>query len=233
MRSGNDPRGVPCRGKTAKRMTPMKRPEGLREAPSSRLFAVLLLATLTVSCGDDRGIASSSADVSGCRMQVSPIKESAAFIEFGALSQPSGIPILGEAVDQATLQIVDAPESIGGLPVSAMSWDRSEVAFYYSDDALVGKDPEVATRHGGVTLKVDRYEDKVTPVAQILVEVLGDRAVPVQVGNFAGAITFGDPDRAGIREHHLAWGDETTGWELIAVRPPEDLVALGRAVACN
>lgn len=62
---------------------------------------------------------------------------------------------------------------------------------------------------------------------------LGDRAIPVRVGEFLGALVWADPTEADVRPHGLFWADPTTNYLLVAVRGPEYLLNLGRDLACG
>ena len=65
------------------------------------------------------------------------------------------------------------------------------------------------------------------------VSELGDRATAVDVGRYSGALTWADPDASGLRTHNLYWFDGTYLMSLVAVRGPEDLVNMGRELACS
>ncbi len=62
---------------------------------------------------------------------------------------------------------------------------------------------------------------------------LGDRAIPVQVGEYQGALVWADPTEANVRAHGLYWADSTTNYALVAVRGPEYLLNMGRGLACG
>lgn len=62
---------------------------------------------------------------------------------------------------------------------------------------------------------------------------MGERAIPVRVGAFLGALVWADPTEADIRPHGLYWADATTSYSLVAVRGPEYLLAMGRDLVCG
>lgn len=70
------------------------------------------------------------------------------------------------------------------------------------------------------------------PFAMYLLATLGDRAVPVKVGPFDGALTWADPDVKGNRSHNLYWSDGEYNYSLISNRSAAAVVNLGRTLVC-
>jgi hypothetical protein len=85
---------------------------------------------------------------------------------------------------------------------------------------------------GGLEFDRDAAQENFSQV-QYLLQELGDRAVPVEVGSFHGAITWSDPDENGIRTHNLYWGDGESEYSIHAVRAPEELVNIVRRLVCS
>lgn len=85
---------------------------------------------------------------------------------------------------------------------------------------------------GGVELDRDPVEDPNASFVDYLLAQLEDRAVLVQVGEFRGALTWADPDSAGLRPHVLTWTDGQWNFALTSVSSPEVLLGLGRDLVC-
>jgi hypothetical protein len=66
-----------------------------------------------------------------------------------------------------------------------------------------------------------------------ILNTLGERAIKVEIGDYTGAISWGDPDVNGIRPHALTWSDGQWNYSLTADASPEKLVALGRDLVCE
>lgn len=60
-----------------------------------------------------------------------------------------------------------------------------------------------------------------------------DRAIPVQVGSLAGAMTWADPLANGVRTHNVYWSDGTYNYSLIANRSGAAALTLARGMACR
>jgi hypothetical protein len=86
---------------------------------------------------------------------------------------------------------------------------------------------------GGIELDRDPVESKSQSFVQYLLDTLGERAVKVEIGDYAGALSWGDPEINGIRLHVLTWTDGRWNYTLTADRGPETLVTLGRELVCG
>jgi hypothetical protein len=75
--------------------------------------------------------------------------------------------------------------------------------------------------------------DEGEPFPPALMAQAGDRATPVAVGEYDGALVWADPTEDNVRAHGLYWADETTNYSLVAVRGAEYLVNLGRGLVCG
>jgi hypothetical protein len=198
-----------------------------------RILIPSCLLALT-SCGDSSGSDSTRAPDEGCRQDVSSIKESTQFLAYEDWIHAPGEPIKAVPINESVLAKEGLPNSIDGLRASAMFSEQTVVSFYYSNEDLVGQDPELAVDAGSLTVKVDRLEKPGTPIAEILIEVLGDdRVSQVAIGGFSGGLVYSDPDVRGVRVHNLEWGDESATWTLVGVRKPEEMVGIARTIACN
>jgi hypothetical protein len=86
---------------------------------------------------------------------------------------------------------------------------------------------------GGIELDRDPVESKSESFVEYLLDTLGERAVKVEIGDYAGALSWGDPEINGIRLHWLTWTDGQWNYTLTADRGPETLVTLGRELVCG
>ena len=84
---------------------------------------------------------------------------------------------------------------------------------------------------GGIEFDRDPQGDAPT-FAGSLLDLLGERAVQVAVGDHLGALTWADPDVNGLRTHNLYWSDGKYNYSLIANRSASELVNLGKGLAC-
>jgi hypothetical protein len=69
--------------------------------------------------------------------------------------------------------------------------------------------------------------------AAYLLATRGERAIPVEVGSHRAALVWADPFPNGLRTHNLYWSDGTFNYSLIADRPAEALVTIGRGLVCG
>lgn len=70
------------------------------------------------------------------------------------------------------------------------------------------------------------------PYVAGLQETLGGRVTVVKVGEFDGALTWGDPMSNGVRPHELSWSSGDMIHALLGVRSPEALINLARQTVC-
>lgn len=62
---------------------------------------------------------------------------------------------------------------------------------------------------------------------------LGDRAVPVDIGEYEGVLTWGDPLANGVRPHQLWWSDAEYSHYLLADRSAVTITNLARSMVCG
>jgi hypothetical protein len=170
----------------------------------------------------------------GCEPVVNAPIESDQFTPYEVRRSKLPEPILNPEGEPLPAGL-DAPTSIEGL---ALRWqdgsnpDGSPVALYFSDGPLVGTPLSTFFKSGGVQLTEEPVDGGVI-FAETLKEEVGERATPVQIGPYAGVMTWADPDSHGIRTHNLYWSDGTTNFSLIALRPALDLLTAGRSLVCD
>lgn len=66
-----------------------------------------------------------------------------------------------------------------------------------------------------------------------LASTLGERAVTVDVGEYAGVLTWADPLNNGVRPHHLWWSDSENSYYLLADRSAVTVTNLARSMVCG
>jgi len=138
----------------------------------------------------------------------------------------SGLPDAESAVDEL---VSDA--ELDQLPLRLALQNGDGLYRYFLDRPI----PETMTpdefwASGGVALEKDAAEGD---FAALLLDELGDRAVPIEIGQYRAALTWADPTESGLRTHNLYWSDGENNYVLIAVRAPEAIVNLARQLVCG
>lgn len=112
-----------------------------------------------------------------------------------------------------------------------LAGSNGAVYSYFLDRPLGKATPSEFLAMGGIQVE----QEPVTAdgsFAAYLVATLGDRATAVKVGPFDGALTWAEPLANGIRSHNLYWSDGTYNYSVIADRPAEAILAIGRSMVC-
>jgi len=198
------------------------------------LVAGLLLGVSgcgSTSAGSEASDAASSAN---CGPYDGSIKESTAFTPFEAQRSGESDPFLNpEGKASASVPDFAQVSDVAGLPRQwAITDPDGAVYLYYSDEPI-----DTATTlsefraAGGVSLEV-------TPSADFglkqLIDQVGDRAVPVEIGEQSGVVIWADPsDSSGRRNHHVYWETDGQLFGLLIDRPAEKAVTVAREVACG
>jgi hypothetical protein len=139
---------------------------------------------------------------------------------------------LGVAIASPADDIAPRDAILDGMDLRVVVGDESSVQRYYHSNSIPADmtlDEFMAA--GGIQLHRDPAGGE--DFAAFLLEQLGDRAVPIQVGESQGTLTWADPTPAGVRSHNLYWSDGRYAYPLIAVREPEHLASMARALACG
>lgn len=125
------------------------------------------------------------------------------------------------------------PERVDGLPIQWISNVGAGSLYIYYLDSPLGSTMTISEflSAGGIAFLIEP-RDGGPSFADSLPGLVGARATEVQVGGVKGVLTWADPTRTGVRSHNLYWADDQTNYSLIAVRGPEELVNLGRGIAC-
>jgi hypothetical protein len=124
--------------------------------------------------------------------------------------------------------------TIDGMPLQDVSRNGfgGVYQFFWDRPIAGGITLSAFTAGGGI-----RYTRLATNARVDLIEEaareLGPRATRVDVGPHRGLLTWADPDENGLRPHHLQWSDGRYVHMLVANRPPEYIVNLGRGLACG
>lgn len=121
---------------------------------------------------------------------------------------------------------------LDGLPLQ-LALTNGDALYRYFLDGPIPKTmtPEQFWAAGGVQFERDPAQSD--DFAAFLLEELGERALPVEIGPYRGALTWADPTPSGVRTHNLYWSDAESSYALIAVRSPEAMVNLARGIVCR
>ena len=168
-------------------------------------------------------------------LPVGTIRESQEFTPFGQRrGQLPEAPLLGSGPGITPLPAGrDVPELIDGLPLQfAIASNQGPYLFYLGGPIRPDMTRSAFLAEGGLeyqTLSIAEGE----PFAPNFILEVGDRATPIKVGPFDGALVWADPTEADIRPHGLYWFDSTRNYSLVGLRGPEHLVNIGRALVCR
>ena len=162
------------------------------------------------------------------------IPESSSFTPYAArLTQLLETPIKSSA--KASIDVPTAAVVSGGLidalPIQHVVTTASGAVYqYFLDRPLgTGMTPSDFAAAGGIQYQRDPIEQS-APFARDLLAQLKERAVLVRVRGYDATLTWADPLENGIRTHNLYWSDGFYNYALIANRPAEALVNLGRSL---
>lgn len=197
----------------------------------SRLAAALGVGVILGSVGIASVVV---ADRAGCSdAAAAPITESAKFIPYEERRTKTPDSMVGDSSKSAALpaRASYATEAIdGNARRYTIDSPNGSVYSYFLDRDTTGMMLSEFVKSGGLQLHQDLGNES---FAAYLLKAFPDRAVPVKIGTFDGALTWADPDENGIRTHNLYWFDGTYNHALIGDRPAAALVNLGRQLACG
>jgi hypothetical protein len=206
----------------------------MRKSKTTRWFALLALSAV-VGASLAAIVVSRASTSSGCNT-VDSIVESAKFTPYEAMHSHLPDLALNPSGGEAPPVPSDAEvSSIDSLPRTWAIVSDSGAVYQY----FLGREIEPTLtlpnfyEAGGIELDRDPVESKSQSFVQYLLDTLGERAVKVEIGDYAGALSWGDPEINGIRLHVLTWTDGQWNYTLTADRGPETLVTLGRELVCG
>lgn len=189
-------------------------------------------------------------DMSCAVLKEGKIVESQAFTPYGQQRGPPDSPIRGpgsanalpphrwipaDALDGLPLQYATGDSSLGrsvSAPTESRLFldrplDRSmTLTDVLTEGGISFLQYPVAPRDSGPSLIV--FQD-----GEAVAIELEPRAVAVEVGPYAGSLTWGDPLATGVRPHHLFWSDGVLGYTLIADRSAVEITNLARGMVCG
>lgn len=167
----------------------------------------------------------------GCDSEVGPIKENAEFTPYE--SQLSHLPPVALATQGQ--RVMSSEQRMDGLSLRWQAGDghRSLYRYYLERELESDMTPPEFYGAGGIQLDRDLVDGEPFSADRV-VELVGDRAVIVQIGNYEGALVWADPESSNEpRPHHLSWSDGNYNYSLIAVRGPQRMVQLARELTCG
>jgi len=215
-----------------------------------RLVPVLLAAVIVLAAGyllllsraSEEGRANSGilptgagATSEGCAdLSAGTIKEASNFTP--AELQRSDLPAPAiNALDRPPADVGSAAvAALDGLPRRFASGSPDAAVQYYLDrpiGPLMTTDEFAAA--GGIQSERMVRDPNAGYFVDALLQAVGPRAVPVEVGPYEGAFTWADPLDNGVRTHNLYWSDGTYEYALIGDRAPEALINIGRGLVCG
>jgi hypothetical protein len=206
----------------------------MRMSKKTRWFALLALPAV-VGASLVAIIVSKASTAPGCD-SVDSIVESTKFTPYESMHSHLPDLALNPSGEEAPPVPSDAQvSSIDSLPRSwAIVTDTGAVYQYFLGSDI---DPKITLSSfyeaGGIELDRDPVESKSESFVDYVLDTLGERAVKVEIEDFAGALSWSDPEINGIRPHVLTWTDGRWNYALTADRSPETLVNLGRDLMCG
>jgi hypothetical protein len=120
---------------------------------------------------------------------------------------------------------------LDGQPLWWATGAGDDTYLYFSQNASASTTLSGLLGGGGIVLERNRAND--SAFVDYLLDQLGDRATPINIGQHRGVLTWADPDANGIRTHNLYWFDGAYIQALIADRPAWKLVNIGRDLVCS
>lgn len=149
-----------------------------------------------------------------------------ALISSGGTTDLSSLPIdmqtpEGEVLDELPLVVAEVQD------------DRQVVQYFFDQEIPTDMTMSEFLLAGGLIFGIEQLEkDSEGAVASLTTE-LGSRAVTAAVGNHEATLIWADPLINDIRPHHLYWSDASYLYTLVGDRAAEDLVGIGRSIACG
>jgi hypothetical protein len=171
----------------------------------------------------------------GCDVFDTPISESAQFTPADQQRDQAFDLPLPDLPLPATSQFASLP----GVGTSALPPRQLELVSesgaaygYYLDRPVAGMLVSDFIRSGGVEIDKEPMLDEMGFATRVLA-TLGDRATPVDVGPYQGALVWADPEQHGIRTHNLYWSDGIHNYAVIADLSAQATLNLGRVLVCD
>lgn len=210
------------------------RVSGRRRLPTAMVGAALLSISF-ISSG------SGGETTAGCSAATrADFVESTAFTPGDLQRRPIRIPAplnpAGDALSLPTSSGV-APTSLGGLPLQFAIARETRLKLYYLGrpvDKLMTPDDFFSA--GGLRLEHEpRLQDsQFETFAEDLLQTAGDRALPVEIGPYQGALVWADPTpTSDLRTHNVYWSDGVDEYALVGVAEPDAIVNIARSIACT
>lgn len=195
----------------------------------------LVAATLVTLMAVAAMAAASAASQPGCEPVTSPVTESQQFtpaeLQRSRMFDPR-LPAGQPGAESAVVAMAGKSSTL--LPTHQFDLinESGEVYSYYLDQPIEGLRVSEFIKAGGVQVHREPMTEP-TSFASFLIETLGDRATPVEVGPHQGALIWADPDVSGTRTHNLYWSDGKDNYALIVDLSANETLNLGRALVCG
>jgi hypothetical protein len=147
---------------------------------------------------------------------------------------PGGVPIVaGDELPAAPSSATFRVAQIAGLGRRhTIALSNGSVYAYFHDRPMSGLTVPEFRLQGGIEFDQDPRDGN-QPFAAALVRQFPTRATPVKVGQFDGAVTWGDPDENGTRTHNVYWSDAEFNYALITTeKSAAEALNLARSLVC-
>lgn len=201
------------------------------------IWTLGLFAVGVVALGSFALLAPSASGGTNCGSFEGQIEESDMFTPYEARRDhlpPVALNPKGQELDPSILEGV-APQQVDGLPLqwSIASSDGSGYLYYAKQPVGSTTTTSEFSSNGGIQLSMEVAEGDTTGI-QTQLDQLGERSIPVEIGDYAGAVVWADPENeSGLRVHYVFWDQDKYHYSLIIDASPEDAVTVAREVACG
>jgi hypothetical protein len=198
------------------------------------ITAVLVLAA--AGCGSETIDPTAGAGEQAgpnCSAYEGKIRESSEFFAYEDQRTHPGDPVINpDGAAAAELpEHANIPE-IAGQPFEWAVADPDGGTYLYYSSQDITKETKLSEfeASGGIALEVTSAEGY--GVKDLAAQV-GERAVPVMVGDTQGVVIWADPhDETGRRLHHVYWENAGHMYGLLIDKPAEQAVTVAREIGC-
>jgi hypothetical protein len=162
------------------------------------------------------------------------IVESQKYTPPESMRLPPEVPILSSGAATVTLPPHRwiPTNTLDGLPLQYARGGQIEGRLFLDRPLDPSMTLRVFLAEGGISFVQD---SQIAPgaTAERLLEFLGERGVAVDIGEYAGVLTWADPLGPGPRHHELWWSDGVFAYKLLAVRSAVEITNIARSMVCG
>lgn len=194
------------------------------------------LATTLTACGNQTSSTDAESEAApggGCGPFTASIEESKDFTPYEARRGQWPDPVLNPTGQEAApLPEQASIKGVGALPMAWSITGSDGASYLYFSAAPITKKTTLGEfqRAGGIQIEVT---DANAFGLNDLIEQIGDRAVPVAIGDSQGIVVWADPNESGIRLHNVYFESGGYLYGVLANSPARDVITAAREVACS